>query len=137
MDYRVVIEAATARLAATRRSERDVARLHELLADMDALMTSDDENVVPRFWRADHAFHSAIAAAAGNAYLAHCVEDGRVAMFRPLGMSLNRMREAANDGHAELVETITAGQPEAAAAAAAEHIEVTRRDLHTLTAPRP
>ena len=99
---------------------------------MTALLTSDAENVVPLFWRADHEFHTTLATASHNALLARGVKEGRVAMFRPLGTSFDRMQENANDGHAEMVETVTTGDPEAAAAAAAEHIEATRRALRAL-----
>jgi len=77
-EFRSACEAATAELAAGRRSGNDLERLESAIAELGEDLTPD------RFRAADNRFHLAIAEAAGNQRLREAVEDARAAMFEPL-----------------------------------------------------
>ncbi|MEP6733293.1 MAG: FCD domain-containing protein [bacterium] len=65
-EVRRVLELETARLAATRRSEADVARMYELLKVRESTRARDDHEAMVD---ADIELHSVVAAASGNAVL--------------------------------------------------------------------
>jgi GntR family transcriptional repressor for pyruvate dehydrogenase complex len=132
-DFRGVVEAATARLAAQRRTEREAAHLRETVEVMTALAEADrvgdDDAQVSRFFAADHDLHLSIAQAARNPMLRKAVEDVRAAMFMPVGAIFTRLHPSANTLHDEIVQGIQRRDPDAAEKAMIQHIEGTRAAL--------
>jgi GntR family transcriptional regulator, transcriptional repressor for pyruvate dehydrogenase complex len=132
-DFRGVVEAATARLAAQRRTEREAAHLRETVETMTALVEAggegDDDAPPSRFFAVDHDLHLSIAQAARNPMLRKAVEDVRAAMFMPVGAIFTRLHPSANTFHEEIVEAIQRKDPDAAAQAMLDHIEGTRAAL--------
>jgi GntR family transcriptional repressor for pyruvate dehydrogenase complex len=94
-EYRSIIETATARLAATNRSERDLENLSAIVEKMHALVageTLDDPAlVVAKFLAADAEFHAAIGTASGNPHLSQAIEDIRASKFLPIGAVFSKM----------------------------------------------
>jgi DNA-binding FadR family transcriptional regulator len=129
LDFRLATECAAARLAAQRRSERDLRLMSESLEGIRRNTSMD------LFRRADSTFHLAIAEAARNPMLQAAIEDGRAAMFAPLDLlDFEVMRTNALEGHRTIVNAITLADPDAAERAMAAHIEDTRRELRLVTA---
>ncbi len=121
VEFRVVVESAAARLAATRRSAEE---LEELDAAQQELREAE---LLPDLRLADTRFHLAVAAAAGNARLASTIEDARVAMFQPVDLlDFRFVKHASVDGHDAVLEAIRVGDAEAAADAMHAHISATR-----------
>lgn len=137
LDLRIVLESGAAGLAATRRDDDDVAAIEDAFDRMQEIFDHRRVDAVSEFWRADIDFHARIAAASGNGRLARAVEDARVEFIRPLGNVFSLIHENAHDGHRELLEAIRDRNAVAAAAAAAAHIEVTRRAARELTGATP
>jgi DNA-binding FadR family transcriptional regulator len=133
LDLRIVLESGAAGLAATRRSEDDVASIQAAFDRMQDIFDHQRMDAVSEFWRADIDFHARIAAASGNSRLVRAVEDARIEFIRPLGNVFSTIQENAHDGHREMLAAIRDRDAGAAAAAAAAHIEVTRRVARELT----
>lgn len=122
-ELRAIVEAGMAELAARRRSDADLAAIRSAWEEMQqALQEGRDGS------GADDAFHAAIAAAAHNPYLA------QFAAFLAQHFSATRAvtwqadavhagsAAAAQAEHACLLDAIAAGDGEAAARAARDHI---------------
>lgn len=128
-DYRVANECASARLAATRRSEGDLVELRQALDEMSAIAaTEESRNAianVARFRQADTAFHLGIARAARNPFLLRAVEDARAAMFLPVGTVFRRLEDNANDYHHAIFAAIEGRDSERAIEEMRAHIEDT------------
>jgi DNA-binding FadR family transcriptional regulator len=139
-DFRIVVEAGTARLAAERRTEKEAAHLAETVKTLTMLFDADrdgrDDPPVSRFFAVDHDLHVSIARAARNPMLRKSVEDVRAAMFLPVGAIFARLHPSANTLHAEIVDAIERQQPDAAAQAMTEHIEGTRAALRDFAGAR-
>jgi len=133
LDLRVILESGAAGLAATRRDDDDVAVIEDAFTRMQDIFDRRRVDAVSEFWRADIDFHARIAASSGNARLARAVEDARIAFTRPLGNVFSMVHENAHDGHREMLVAIRDRDPQAAAAAATAHIEITRRAVRELT----
>jgi len=128
LDFRLANECAAARLAARRRTDRDLQLMGEALEGIRR------NTAIDLFRRADSHFHLAIAAAARNAMLQAAIEDGRAAMFAPLALlDFEVMQTNALEGHRTIVQAIAAADPGAAERAMAAHIEDTRRELRLVT----
>ena len=140
-DFRGVVETATARLAAQRRTEREAAHLQETLERITALFEADmegDEDAPPsRFIAADHDLHLSIAQAARNPMLRKAVEDVRAAMFMPVGAIFTQLHPSANTLHDEIVQAIQRQDPDAAERAMMDHIESTRASLRDFAGGAP
>jgi DNA-binding GntR family transcriptional regulator len=82
--------------------------------------------------QADEEFHMGVAAAAHNAFLAAAVREARRLQSQSsiIGMkgSVGNHAAAAVEEHAAIFQAIRDGRPEAAAAAAAVHIDNTLED---------
>lgn len=118
-EARSVLEAAGARLAAERRTERDVEHLQRLLDRREQAWHRGDAEA---FVAADATFHLAVVAASHNDVLAE--------MYADLGEVLRAFLRADVGGvvrpelhadHARLVDAIRRGDGERAAAEAAGH----------------
>jgi GntR family transcriptional regulator, transcriptional repressor for pyruvate dehydrogenase complex len=128
LDFRLANECAAARLAALRRSDRDLHLMSEALEGIRR------NTAIDLFRRADSNFHLAIADAARNPLLQSAIEDGRAAMFAPLALlDFEVMQTNALEGHRMIMHAISAADPVAAERAMAAHIEDTRRELRLVT----
>ncbi|MEU3303030.1 MULTISPECIES: FadR/GntR family transcriptional regulator [unclassified Streptomyces] len=116
-ELRSTLESSAARLAAERRTERDLKQLDGLLARREDAWESGDAE---RFVAADATFHLAVVAASHN--------DVLTAIYADLGDLLRdwlrddvgqELRPENHMDHTRLVDAIRAGDGEAAAAEAA------------------
>ncbi|MEL3947963.1 MULTISPECIES: FadR/GntR family transcriptional regulator [Streptomyces] len=118
-ELRATLESSAAKLAAERRTERDLRQLDTLLARREEAWASGDAEA---FVTADSTLHLAVVAASHN--------DVMTAMYADLGEVLRDWlredigRELSPEtymDHGRLVEAIRAGDAEAAAAEAASY----------------
>lgn len=126
LEVRRIIETEVAGMAAERRDAADMARLQDLLAQLEAGMSDPD-----LYTRLDYEFHEAILAAARNRLLAETL--------RPLAKVIREARLITNRGarslvpsqlgHAEICEAILAGDAVAARDAMRRHIQQFERDI--------
>ncbi|MBM2620759.1 FadR family transcriptional regulator [Actinoplanes sp. LDG1-06] len=112
LELRLALDAASARIAATRRTEADAERLVTLLRERNAAWTGHDlhERV-----RADSALHRAVVEATHNPLLGD-VYEGLLEVFEEV--QLHDVAGETDDLaqlHADLVDAIVAGDPERAA----------------------
>ncbi len=125
-EFRLVIETATARAAALNRSDDDIARLRSALTIMSTIIAQPEATKVPdhvaHFLAADSDFHTGIALASGNGYLAHTVEEIRATRLVPIGAVFTRLDPTTNDGHQELFDAIVARDSDLAATIMARHL---------------
>jgi DNA-binding FadR family transcriptional regulator len=133
IDFRLAVEPMAARLAAQRRTQRDVRALAKALEALDALAASGAEGRVADWLRADTEYHLLIGRIARNERLARAIEEGRAGLFRPVGAVWGRLEDRAHDQHAEIHAAIVDGDAERAAAAMTAHLEATRADVHAIT----
>jgi DNA-binding GntR family transcriptional regulator len=123
LDVRELLEAETARLAASSDKPDKTIRLRAIVAEGQA---AADANEVGRAVAANNAFHAEIAAVAGNAVLADLagIVGRRVRWYYRL------VAPARGHGswseHEELTEAIEAGDAERAMLIARKHTERTR-----------
>jgi GntR family transcriptional repressor for pyruvate dehydrogenase complex len=127
MDFRIVVEGGSARLAAERSTDEDLARMRGAIEDM-----TTSENLF-RFRQADSAFHLAVANAAANPMLRDAIENARAAMFLPM----DSLQQELHLGewvrrHRDLLRAIEARDAGAAARATRRHIEHNRAEIRAL-----
>lgn len=113
------------------RLERYCAEMHGLGEQLAASGASTLEGVaLKRFLAADMAFHLLIVRTAGNSRIMKLVKQtrtiSRVFRMRRQRHSL-KVIEKAFEFHRRIVEALRAGDGEAAGAAMAEHIQISRR----------
>jgi GntR family transcriptional regulator, transcriptional repressor for pyruvate dehydrogenase complex len=126
-EFRAVIEAGAARLAAQRRSAEDLVAMERAQQDLLAAETIHDVR------RADTEFHLAVAAAAGNREIMAAVADARVRMFSPVDLISYRFdKRTTCAAHGQVLDAIRDGTPDAAATAMAEHLATTIREFAVL-----
>ncbi|MFE2939914.1 FadR/GntR family transcriptional regulator [Streptomyces sp. NPDC059255] len=120
-ELRSTLESSAARLAARRRTERDLGQLDALLARREEAWAAGDAE---RFVAADATLHLAVVAASHNEVL--------TALYADLGHLLRdwlrdgvgrELRPENHMDHARLVAAIRAGDAETAAAEAASYTE--------------
>jgi DNA-binding FadR family transcriptional regulator len=129
-EFRLVLEAEAARLAAARRSDDDLAALREALALCDPERDADDWDL---FGRADSRLHLAIAHASGNPYLEVAIATAREMQRDVVSLFADHpgsMRVAVGHHH-DLVDAIDRGDAEAAATLMATHIGYTSAIVQT------
>jgi len=134
-EFRTVIEAATARLAAQRRTKNDLAVMRSALERMESLMEkrqTDDNMVVPKFMAADREFHFSIAEATRNPGLNDALENYWATRFIVIGQVFRRVEDQANDEHRDLFEAIEAGNADLAERTMIHHIELSRENAISL-----
>lgn len=132
VEVRSLFEQHAARLAATRRSKRDIARMRALLAaQRDASMAGDRL----AYAEADTALHRSVVAAAGNEFLTEIYEHLGGALKLSVSPEYWDRALAAREIalHEALVEAIAAGDGAAAEQAALVLIEALR---DTIIAPK-
>ncbi|MDK1346154.1 FCD domain-containing protein [Streptomyces sp. 378] len=118
-ELRSTLESAAARLAAERRTERDLKQLDALLLRREQAWESGDKEA---FVTADATFHLAVVSASHN--------DVMTAMYADLGEVLRdwlredvgeRLTPETHMDHGRLLEAIRAGEADTAAAEAARY----------------
>lgn len=127
-EVRRCLEIPSARLAAERRTDRDVGGLAALLARLDE---ADDP---ARRNRLDADFHIAIAAAAGNPLIVKLVEELRsILEEHSLALAkIPRRRKDASTEHAAIYDAIVRRDPDAAAAAMEAHLVAAEQSFRLL-----
>jgi GntR family transcriptional regulator, transcriptional repressor for pyruvate dehydrogenase complex len=126
-EFREANECAAARLAAARRTDRDLDRADAAIEEMTRA-----EHIAP-FRRADSAFHLAIADAARNPLLRDAVEDARAAMFLPLdAIDLTVTKATSVPQHREILAAIRAGNSTQAAELMAAHVQLTAEEMRAI-----
>ncbi len=128
LDVRALLEAETARLAATQGvSPAQLARLREICRGGQAAAEADDFGAAVT---ANNAFHAEIAAIGGNAVLAELADIvGRRVQWYYRMVAPERGHGSWAE-HAEMIEAIEAGDAERAQALARRHTERTRLAYH-------
>ena len=122
--YREIVECGAAGLAARARRPEHVAQLRETIAVLDA------SESVAAFRRADGAFHSGVAAAAGNPLLTAAIEDARQMVFTPTdALPYSILLAVSREGHEAICDAIEAQDADAATAAMSAHIRASAREF--------
>jgi DNA-binding FadR family transcriptional regulator len=123
-EFRIAVEGAAARLAARRRTTRDLARLRQAYADLE------QGRETAHFRAADNVFHLAIADAARNRFMRQAIENVRAMTWMPIDQLLSRVFTSAHEHHAQILRAIEDKDPDAAERAVVAHIQRAQRDLH-------
>ena len=121
IETRDALETKTASLAATRRTEDDLARIDDALAFMEADIDAGGRGV-----EGDERFHGAVTAAAHSLLLAHLMGEisDLIRETRIESLSQADRPRASLAGHRAIAEAIRAGDAEGAAAAMHEHVQL-------------
>jgi DNA-binding FadR family transcriptional regulator len=139
IDYRLIVEPAAARLAAERRTKRDLVAMQDLVEAMSAVAAAsgDSETSPPsRFFTLDSRYHRRIAETTRNDMLVRAVDEARSALFAPVGRVFGELHRDANVLHEEIFEAVVAQDAATAERAMATHIRTTKDALHELTGSR-
>jgi DNA-binding FadR family transcriptional regulator len=123
-EFRIAVEGAAARLAAQRRTKRDLARLHQAYHELE------QGRETARFRAADNVFHLAIADAARNRFMRQAIENVRAKTWVPLDQQIAKVFTSANEHHAQILQAIEDRDPDAAEQAVVAHIRRAQGDLH-------
>jgi GntR family transcriptional repressor for pyruvate dehydrogenase complex len=127
MELRRGIEVEAATLAALRRTDEDLRRLHDVLERMRA---SPD----PVYSDLDLVFHVEIAAAAHNSVLYHLMLSIRETVLKSIHEGYQRQKEASRRRtqglHERVLEAVEARDVEGARLAMLEHFAVPLTDLN-------
>jgi DNA-binding FadR family transcriptional regulator len=123
-EFRIAVEGAAARLAAQRRTKRDLARLHEAYDELE------QGRETARFRAADNVFHLAIADAARNRVMRQAIENVRAITWVPLDQVISRVFTSAHEHHAQILQAIEDRDAGAAEQAVVAHIQRAQADLH-------
>lgn len=127
VQFRGIVEAAAARLAAEARTAELVERLDAAIVDMEQATTLAESR------RADTDFHLAIAEGSGNALLVRAVEDARVRMFEPVDvLAVHFVKSSSLDAHRALRAAIAAGDGAAADREMRDHLATTAGEFERL-----
>lgn len=137
LEMRALFEPGVARLAASRRTEFDLAAMDSMVRQME-----DDLEVGREAWEPDWGFHKALAAAAHNPFaelmldtLGQRMQSRLWKLMRAHNFeSINRGRRYAQD-HRAIVDAVRGGDGDAAFRAMHAHIRLIQADLeadHTL-----
>ncbi|MFI9817894.1 GntR family transcriptional regulator [Saccharothrix variisporea] len=119
-ELRTALECAAAELAASRRTDADVARLREVCAESRRTYQAGE-----RFpYRLDLAFHQALLDAARSPHIAEQVRlvQQRVVLLRSGLRDDPPHQHASLDDHDALVDAVAAGDPGRASAAMRTHL---------------
>lgn len=130
VESRAVLERSSARLAAERAKEEDLARMREQLERMDVAGLPREE-----FNDCDTGFHVAIAEAAGNRLVADLTASVRNAVRQTLLTVFNRVEDweqlavRLRAEHRAIYDAVAAGEADRAGEAVEEHIRSVHRDI--------
>lgn len=133
IDARSALESRLAALAASRRTEEDLALIDASLEQMAAELASGKRGI-----EGDKAFHEAVTRAAHSALLGRLMGEIAQLVLKTRIESLSQpdRPEVSLENHREITEAIRAQDPASAAAAMERHIELVS-DVALLTTPRP
>jgi DNA-binding FadR family transcriptional regulator len=123
-EFRIAVEGAAARLAAQRRTKRDLTRLREAYHELE------QGRETARFRAADNVFHLAIADAARNKLMRQAIENVRAMTWVPLDQVISKVFTSAHEHHAQILQAIEDRDPDAAERAVVAHIRRAQSDLH-------
>ncbi|MFJ2172365.1 FadR/GntR family transcriptional regulator [Streptomyces sp. NPDC101062] len=128
IEARRMIETGAALLAATRRTDEDLAELEETL---DEMRTAAADGDTEQFVQADIAFHEVVMRASGNAFVPLLFEPfGRLLVEgRRQTSAVPQIRTNAVRHHESVLAALRAGDPEKARLAMDDHMEQTADDL--------
>lgn len=128
LEARAIVEVGAARLAATRRSDEDLAQLE---ARIDEMVAGSDAGDVDLFVDGDIAFHDVIMRASGNLFVPF--------MFEPFGKLLRHTRRQTSavpeiqrnaiTHHRAILDGLASGDDDAARDAMEAHLDQTLADL--------
>ena len=118
-EVREVLEGLVAGLAATRRTDAELATMREIVLEGTAAATSPDLTRLPAL---NTRFHHSLAAAARNEMLADTIERLRHIIEWIYAQRIAERAPRSWDEHARIVEAIAAGDPAAAELVARAHI---------------
>jgi GntR family transcriptional regulator, transcriptional repressor for pyruvate dehydrogenase complex len=131
-EVREALEVQAARLAASRRTEADIAALRASLAERERARAGGKD---ARFIELDLAFHRAVVAAAHNPLLAEMF-DSFVAVLREALLAVvtdSGLGDVGADAaHARLAKAIEAGDASAAERATHDHLDPTAAAVRSL-----
>ena len=131
-EVRQALEVQAARLAATRRTDADIAALRACLAERERARAHGKD---ARFIELDLAFHRAVVAAAHNPLLAEMF-DSFVAVLREALLTVvadSGLGDVGADAaHTRLAEAIEAGDAAAAERATHDHLDPTAAAVRSL-----
>ena len=122
-ECRGAVETETARLAALRATPQEAQRIRDT-AERTVKAAAEDDFVA--FFTTDEAFHSAVAAAAHNIFLASVVDNLFALMHRLKAFGIGEARDAMQRGaseHSAIAAAILGGEPGAAEEAMRRHID--------------
>lgn len=126
-EFRLTVETKAAELAAESASPAEVRTISTAAAQSRDAASADDFTA---FRAADVEFHSAVAAASHNMFLASAVDQiarlKRQVLTIGLRGSASGSLVAAGEQHIEISDAIAAGDPKAAEAAMAKHVKIAR-----------
>jgi GntR family transcriptional regulator, transcriptional repressor for pyruvate dehydrogenase complex len=131
-EVRQALEVQAARLAASRRTEADIAALGECLAQRTEARARGRDAA---FVETDLAFHRCVVAAAHNALLTEMFDSFATVLREALIVVVTDSGLAAtgaDPAHARLAEAIEAGDAEAAEHATHDHLDPTAAVLRSL-----
>jgi GntR family transcriptional repressor for pyruvate dehydrogenase complex len=132
LDYRIAVESHAARLAASRRTDQDLAELEASTNDLkSAVLRAAHINAadvgtaaIASIVKADSRFHEALTTASKNGWLAEAVKRARGELFSAQrGSIYQHVVEATIDDHERIVDAIRRGQAEEAAEAMRVHLQ--------------
>jgi len=131
LDNRIAVESHAARLAASRRTDKDLAELEASTNDLKSavlrashLDAADvDTAAIASVVKADSRFHEALTTASKNGRLSEAVRWARGELFSAQrGSIYQHVVAAAIDDRGRIVDAIRRGQPEEAAEAMGAHL---------------
>jgi GntR family transcriptional regulator, rspAB operon transcriptional repressor len=130
------LEATSARLAAARGSEPDIAAVTTVLDGAGRAASQGDEEL---FHRADEAFHAAVAEAAGYPKLWHVVQQVKIQVdrFRRLTLPQPGRFDRVLTEHEAVLRAIVNRDPEAASRAMVSHVGGLLADLDAIAGAHP
>ncbi|HMW18480.1 MAG TPA: FCD domain-containing protein [Accumulibacter sp.] len=136
LEFRYLLEASAASLAAQRGTDDDLQRLEQAFQRLDAAYQSDDRSAQVA---ADVAFHLTIAEAAHNALYAHLVSSVMRLLHDHVRRTLKEIgvatetRQQLTAQHRIIVDAIKTRRPDAAWQAAQTHIDFVRQRINEAT----
>ena len=122
-DIRIALESVAAVLAAQRRTDEELDRMREVLARGDEMLAADRWDVLAQL---NNDFHVTLAEASKNRQLVDLMGHYAKRIAWMFAQSAEQRGAAAWAEHAGIVDAIEAGDTEAAAASARQHIERSR-----------
>ena len=121
IEARAALEVKLASLAATRRTDAEMAAIDAAISMMEAEVDAGERGVV-----GDEMFHEAITAAAHSSLLAKLMHEisGLVRETRIESLSQQNRPRASLDGHRRIADAVRRQDPDAASQAMADHIRL-------------